>query len=107
MDFLPKQKRSITVYHIQDCTVTTGVWGYKGGHKTNNRTIYEFVVGKQHHEHLICVECGKIIEFNKEEIEQLQEKVCEEYDFTPINHRLEIFGLCSDCKGKGRENRVG
>jgi Fur family ferric uptake transcriptional regulator len=71
--------------------------------KLNNRTIYEFVVGKQHHEHLICVECGKIIEFNKEEIEQLQEKVCEEYDFTPINHRLEIFGICSDCKG----NRVG
>ena len=75
--------------------------------KLNNRTIYEFVVGKQHHEHLICVECGKIIEFNKEEIEQLQEKVCEEYDFTPINHRLEIFGICSDCKEKRRENRVG
>ncbi|NAZ06386.1 MAG: hypothetical protein GU344_00235 [Thermocrinis sp.] len=75
--------------------------------KLNNRTIYEFVVGKQHHEHLICVECGKIIEFNKEEIEQLQEKVCEEYDFTPINHRLEIFGICSDCREKRRENRVG
>ncbi|WP_448587965.1 Fur family transcriptional regulator [Thermocrinis sp.] len=68
--------------------------------KLNNRTIYEFVVGKQHHEHLICVECGKIIEFYKQDIEVLQDEVCKEYDFTPLNHRLEIFGICSNCKNK-------
>ncbi len=68
--------------------------------KLNNRTIYEFVAGKPHHEHLVCVECGKIIEFYKDEIEELQDKVCEEHDFTPLNHRLEIFGICSDCKRK-------
>ncbi|MGC8853085.1 MAG: Fur family transcriptional regulator [Hydrogenobacter sp.] len=65
--------------------------------KLGNRTIYEFIAGKPHHEHLICVKCGKIIEFYKEEIEELQDRVCEEYNFTPINHRLEIFGLCKDC----------
>ncbi len=74
--------------------------------KLNNRTIYEFVVGRHHHEHLICIECGKITEFYKEEIEQLQEEVCKEYNFTPINHRLEIFGICRECKGKNHENRV-
>jgi len=67
--------------------------------KLNNRTIYEFVVGKQHHEHLICINCGKIIEFYKQEIETLQDQVCEEHGFTPVNHRLEIFGICSECKG--------
>jgi len=72
--------------------------------KLGNRTIYEFVAGKPHHEHLICVECGKIIEFYKEEIEELQDRVCEEYDFTPLNHRLEVFGLCSECKGKRHES---
>lgn len=73
--------------------------------KLGNRTIYEFVAGKPHHEHLICVECGKIIEFNHQDIEELQEKVCEEYDFMPLNHRLEIFGICSDCKKKQNENK--
>ena len=67
--------------------------------KLNNRTIYEFVVGKQHHEHLICINCGKIIEFYKQEIETLQDQVCKEHGFTPVNHRLEIFGICSECKG--------
>ncbi|MCX7989555.1 MAG: transcriptional repressor [Aquificaceae bacterium] len=71
--------------------------------KLGNRTIYEFVAGKPHHEHLICVECGKIIEFYREEIEELQDKVCEEHNFTPINHRLGIFGICSACKEKKHE----
>jgi Fur family ferric uptake transcriptional regulator len=65
--------------------------------KLGNRTIYEFIAGKPHHEHLICVKCGKIIEFYREDIEEIQDKVCEEYKFTPINHRLEIFGVCDGC----------
>ncbi|MCX8075990.1 MAG: transcriptional repressor [Aquificaceae bacterium] len=68
--------------------------------KLGNRTIYEFVAGRPHHEHLICVECGKIIEFYKDEIEELQDKVCEEHSFTPLNHRLEVFGICKDCMEK-------
>ncbi len=73
--------------------------------KLNNRTIYEFIVGRPHHEHLVCIECGKIIEFNRDEIEELQEEVCKEYDFLPLNHRLEIFGICSECRSKKDENR--
>lgn len=65
--------------------------------KLGNRTIYEFIAGKPHHEHLICVKCGKIIEFYREDIEEIQDKVCEEYKFTPLNHRLEVFGVCSGC----------
>ena len=71
--------------------------------KINNRTIYEFMAGRSHHDHLICVECKKIIEFVDQEIEELQDQVCQEYDFTPINHRLEIFGVCSECKNKGKQ----
>ncbi len=68
--------------------------------KKDNKTIYEFVVGRSHHDHLICVECGKIIEFVSEDIEKLQEEVCKAYSFKPIHHRLEIFGLCKDCQEK-------
>lgn len=66
--------------------------------KQGNRTIYEFVVGKTHHDHLVCIECGKIIEFVSEDIEKLQDEVCEEYRFQPIHHRLEIFGICAECR---------
>ncbi len=67
--------------------------------KQNNRTIYEFVAGKSHHDHLVCVECGRIIEFVDEDIEKLQDEVCAQYGFYPLNHRLEIFGICSECAG--------
>ena len=68
--------------------------------KKDNKTIYEFVVGRSHHDHLVCIECGKIIEFVSEDIEKMQEEVCRAYSFKPIHHRLEIFGLCKDCQGK-------
>ena len=64
--------------------------------KFNNKTIYEISL-KEHHDHLICTNCGKIIEFQEEEIEELQNKICKEYNFKPSFHRLEIFGLCSEC----------
>jgi Fur family ferric uptake transcriptional regulator len=67
--------------------------------KFDNKTIYEVSL-KEHHDHLICTECGKIIEFHKEEIEKLQDKICKNYGFKPSFHRLEIFGLCSDCLEK-------
>ncbi len=66
--------------------------------KQNNRTIYEFVAGKAHHDHLVCMECGKIIEFVNEDIEKLQDEVCKQFDFQPTHHRLEIFGICSECR---------
>ncbi|NPA32541.1 MAG: transcriptional repressor [Aquificae bacterium] len=65
--------------------------------KKNNKTIYEFVVGRSHHDHLVCTECGKIIEFVNEDIESLQNEICKRYNFKPTHHRLEIFGLCSEC----------
>jgi len=64
--------------------------------KFNNKTIYEISL-KEHHDHLICTSCGKIIEFHEEEIEKLQNKICKDYNFNPSFHRLEIYGLCSDC----------
>ncbi|RMA97270.1 Fur family transcriptional regulator [Hydrogenothermus marinus] len=67
--------------------------------KFNNKTIYEISL-KEHHDHLICTNCGKIIEFQEKEIEELQDKICEIYGFKPTFHRLEIFGLCKDCASK-------
>ena len=67
--------------------------------KYKNKTIYEINL-KEHHDHLICSKCGKIIEFHSNKIEELQDKICREYNFKPEFHRLEIFGLCEKCQKK-------
>ncbi|WP_457622684.1 Fur family transcriptional regulator [Persephonella sp.] len=67
--------------------------------KYGNKTIYEVAL-KEHHDHLICKKCGKIIEFHSDEIEKLQDKICNKYDFKPEFHRLEIFGICKECRQK-------
>ena len=53
---------------------------------------------KTHHDHLICVKCGKIIEFTNEQIEQAQEKIAQDNGFELINHTMYLYGICSDCK---------
>ena len=50
----------------------------------------------EHHDPLICTECGKIIEFHDERIEKLQEQVAKEFGFTIETHKHEIYGLCGD-----------
>ena len=51
-----------------------------------------------HHDHMICTECGKIIEFNHPLIEQLQEEIALKNGFTITSHKLDMFGLCSECR---------
>ncbi|RUM62427.1 MAG: transcriptional repressor [Persephonella sp.] len=65
--------------------------------KYKNKTLYEVAL-KEHHDHLVCEKCGRIIEFHSEEIEELQNKICKDYNFKPTFHRLEIYGVCEDCR---------
>ena len=53
---------------------------------------------KQHHDHLICTGCGKIVEFYDEEIELRQENIAIKNGFTITDHTMQIFGMCEDCK---------
>lgn len=52
----------------------------------------------RHHDHLICVRCGDIIEFENHRIEELQEKVCRSYRFHLIHHKMELYGFCQKCR---------
>ena len=63
-------------------------------------TRYEYNASDGHHDHLICTRCGKIIEFENERIEQLQQDVARKNRFKVQSHKLELYGLCSDCQGK-------
>ncbi len=55
---------------------------------------------KPHHDHLICESCGKIIEFEDEQIEILQSKIAKRHDFKLTNHLMQLYGLCKNCQNK-------
>ncbi len=53
---------------------------------------------KQHHDHLICVKCSKIIEFLDVQIEKKQEKIAKENGFQLLNHTMYLYGICKECQ---------
>jgi len=55
---------------------------------------------KTHHDHLICIECGEIIEFFDELIEEQQEKIAKKFNFQMTDHTMKIIGLCEKCQEK-------
>ena len=57
------------------------------------------------HEHLICLECGSVIEFRSDEIQRVEERIAAEHGFRTTRHRLEIYGLCRSCQDAGAEVR--
>ena len=62
------------------------------------REFFERVSVKGHHDHMVCVRCGKFIEFRCEEIERLQDKVAKEYGFKMMFHDHRLFGVCRHCR---------
>jgi len=63
------------------------------------QTLYEVAVHRDHHDHLICKECGFIVEFENEELEALQDRIAEGMGFRIVDHKHEIFGLCAKARG--------
>jgi len=55
---------------------------------------------KEHHDHLICTECGTITEFVDEEIEKRQHDITDELDFKMSDHSMQIYGICQNCQTK-------
>jgi len=55
---------------------------------------------KKHHDHLVCLECGKIIEFIDDVIEKRQEEVAKKYNFKMHDHIMKIVGICQECQNK-------
>lgn len=62
------------------------------------QSVYELADPNQHHDHLICTKCNKVIEFYNCQIEILQEEIAKKNKFTILNHHLNLYGICSDCK---------
>lgn len=64
-------------------------------------TRYEFSDAEvHHHHHLICVNCGKVMEFNDDLLETLEAWVAKKTNFLVIDHQLKFYGYCRDCQQK-------
>jgi len=99
--FLRLRKRSIkishaSIYRTLPLLVESGIVLKTPCDKMNAR--YEHVVGHKHHDHFVCVNCGRIIEFNDTKIEKLQEENAKKFRFKMLGHRLVISGLCEKCR---------
>lgn len=64
----------------------------------DNKTYYEHHYNHEHHDHMICTECGKVIEFFSPEIEEMQDKMADKFGFRPTHHSLRMWGLCRECQ---------
>ncbi len=85
-----------TVYRTIPLLLESGVIQKSVGE--GKREFFERVSAKGHHDHMVCVRCGKIIEFTCDEIEEMQEQVCKKYGFQLIFHDHRLFGACRDCQ---------
>jgi Fur family ferric uptake transcriptional regulator len=63
----------------------------------NGELRYEHRHLGQHHDHMICTKCRKIIEFEENRLEELQIKITAAYGFHMLQHKMEIYGICSEC----------
>jgi Fur family ferric uptake transcriptional regulator len=59
---------------------------------------YEPIHGESQHDHLICLKCGKIVEFEEESLREIEEKICGKHHFQPQKIVMEIFGHCKKCR---------
>lgn len=68
-------------------------------HFETGKAVYELNEGG-HHDHMVCVKCGKVVEFFEPEIEAMQDRIAEQHGFHIIDHALYMYGECADCTGK-------
>src|SRR5215207_9195828 len=64
----------------------------------DNKTYYEHHYNHEHHDHMICTDCGKVIEFFSADIEALQDQMASNFGFKPTHHSLRLWGVCADCQ---------
>jgi Fur family ferric uptake transcriptional regulator len=85
-----------TVYRTVDLLVESGLVREHDFGEGYRR--FEAAPERAHHEHLICQRCGRVVEFTNDRLERMLEMVADEMDFLHRRHRIEVYGLCPDCR---------
>jgi len=87
-----------TIYRTLPLLVDSGL--VQEAMRCGERVCYEHIYGHKSHGHMICMRCGKIIEFENEKLEDIKRKACKKYGFKPTEFRFGIKGYCKDCQKK-------
>jgi Fur family transcriptional regulator, ferric uptake regulator len=87
-----------TIYRALDVLVESGL--VKSHDFGEGFRRFEAMAGTGRHEHLICVRCGKVLEFANEQLERMLPIIADEHLFQHQRHRVEVFGVCNDCQGR-------
>lgn len=61
-----------------------------------NKAVFELDSG-EHHDHMVCLQCGRVEEFHNDDIERLQVEVCDKFKFKLSYHEMNLFGTCAKC----------
>jgi Fur family ferric uptake transcriptional regulator len=85
-----------TVYRTMKLLVECGLANER--HFGETVTRFEIALHDHHHDHLICVDCKRIVEFEDDNIEELQRKLAERQGFSLISHKHELYGICTECR---------
>ncbi|HTL70129.1 MAG TPA: Fur family transcriptional regulator [Candidatus Eisenbacteria bacterium] len=98
LDFSKKEDATIskaTVYRTLELLTESRILEEQdfGGGKKN----YERALGVKHHDHFVCIKCGRILEFENEDIEKLQDAEAKKRRFRIVYHSLKLFGFCERC----------
>ncbi len=93
-----KKKRAsrATIYRTLDLLVESEI--VRKVDLGHGHSHYELMLDHPHHEHMICLSCGKVIEFSDRTMERTLNKLCEKRGFEHTSHRFQIFGYCKDCR---------
>lgn len=84
-----------TIYRTLDLLVQSGL--VRANEFGEGFRRFERAAGKEHHEHLVCVRCGRVVEFANERLERMLPVIADEHGFRHERHRVEIFGTCRQC----------
>ncbi|HHJ11806.1 MAG TPA: ferric iron uptake transcriptional regulator [Chromatiales bacterium] len=71
-------------------------------HFEGGQAVFELEQG-EHHDHLVCIKCGKVEEFLNETIESCQQKIADNAGYRITDHSLIIYGVCPDCQEREKE----
>lgn len=84
-----------TIYRTLDLLVQSGI--VRANEFGEGFRRFERSAGKEHHEHIVCTRCGRVVEFANERLERMLPVVADEHGFRHERHRVEIFGTCREC----------
>jgi Fur family ferric uptake transcriptional regulator len=101
-EIIKEKDCNLTPVFVSDTLELMCRYGFAYKHRFNNGVIqYEHRHIGQHHDHMICTKCKRIIEFKNNQIENLQLQVAATHGFHMLQHKMEIYGICTHCL-KGR-----